>query len=421
LPTLITATICSLGGATSSWSDQLDVQSPALKRLMTQLQAGTPDAEAAFFAGLTAGTPLVEPSASADPAWSLVTFLWRGKADTRRVTVMGGRPVTDWEAPLEKLPGTDIWYRTQALPSDSRFVYTLTVDGRGEAPDRIEELLAEEDRSQPDPLNSRRVNDQSYVVLSRARPFPYPPNHRAPRGRLVEESVSSKVLGADIELRVYLPAKSGGAGAPWLVVAFDAGFEDMGTVLDDLIASGKIPPMVVVGVGNRAGMRVKDLGYSPEFARFIAEELILWARRRHHTSESRTETIVAGYSRGAGMAAYVGLQHPDRVGKVLAISTALENVPGGFPPARFWLDPQNGWLIERFIEAPRKELEFYIAAGRFDTSLWTDRLVNNRRFRDVLRAKGYRVRYAESNAGHDLLFFQEAYADGLAKLTSGGR
>ena len=180
LPTLIAATVCSLGGRNPSSSDQLDLRSPAMKRLVTQLQAGTPDAEAAFFAGLTQGTPLVEPSPSANPAWSLVTFLWRGKPDTRRVTVMGGRPVTDWEAPLERLPGTDIWYRTEALPSDSRFIYTLTVGGRAEAPDRIEELLAEEDRKLPDPLTrAASTTGRTSPAPGSARSRTTCPRHRA--------------------------------------------------------------------------------------------------------------------------------------------------------------------------------------------------------------------------------------------------
>jgi len=192
----------------------------------------------------------------------------------------------------------------------------------------------------------------------------------------------------------------------------------MATVLDDLIAAGKVPPLVVVGVENRAGMRTKDLGYSEPFAKFVVEELLPWSQKRFHTSDHRSRMILAGVSRGAGMAAFVALRYPHAFSNVLCLSTAIENEPGGYPPTRFWLRGDDGWIIERFLEAPRQPLHFYLSVGRFDTSLWTDRLVNNRRFRDMLRGKGYRVDYAESNGGHDDLFFQRGYAEGLAALTS---
>jgi enterochelin esterase family protein len=425
---LIAGSSSALCQSVAPTADDLGLRSPRLKQLWEQIQAGTPDAEAQFFAGLTDGTPLVEPVTD-DPTRSLVTFLWRGKPTTRRVAVIGGRPVTDWEAPLEKLPGTEIWYRTELLPSDARFTYSMIIDGLAEQPDKIEEILNLKDFSAPDPLNPRIVDQETYVVLPQALPFPYPMNAQAPKGKISDESIKSRILGTDVALKVYVPANHASKSArprPWLLVAFDGGFEAMGTVLDDLIASGKVAPVVAVGVINRKDkdgktLRPKDLGYSEDFAKFVTQELIPWARRHYRTSESRSHTIIAGDSRGGGMAAFVALRYPGSVSKVLGARTALENTPGYYPPTRFWLDPNNGWLIERYLEAPRRPLEFYLAIGRFDTSLWTDRLMNNRRFRDVLRAKGYRVHYAEWSGGHDPLLVQHAYVEGLMALAPGHR
>lgn len=117
------------------------------------------------------------------------------------------------------------------------------------------------------------------------------------------------------------------------------------------------------------------------------------------------------------MAAFVGLRHSAQFGNVLCVSTAIENEPGAFPPTRFWLRGDDGWIIFRYLEKPRLPLRFFVGAGRFDISLWTDRLVNNRRFRDMLRGKGYPVTYFESFGGHDSLFFQLAFTEGLTALT----
>ncbi len=397
------------------------LKSPRLQQLWAQLQAGVPDAEAKFWAGLD-GTPLVEPMAG-DPTASLVTFLWQGKPETRHVVVSGGRPKGDWDGVLEKLPGTELWYRTERLPADARFTYSLAVDGPIERPDRIEEVLAQpDDGGVPDPRNSHLINGAPYVVLPQAPPFPYPANTAAAKGQLLDASFHSRAMDGDFALKVYLPPKPARPGPrPWLLVGLDAGFEDMGTVLDDLIATGQVPPLVAVGVVSRQGKRTKDLGYSDDFARFLADELVPWARRQYGTTALRDHTILGGESRGGGMVLYTALHHPNVAGKVLAISTALENVPGGFPPARYWLDPKNGWLIERILETPRRPVELFLTVGTLDTNLWVDRVVNSRRLRDVLRAKGYKVHYTESTGAHDAMLFQRGYVLGLPVLTRPSR
>lgn len=418
---LVTA-ITSLLPPRVSAQDALDLRSPTLNHLHSQILAGVPNAESDFFARLV--TPLVEP-VDGDEKSRLVTFIWRGNTHTKRVSVMGGRPKEDFGAPLARLPDTDLWYRTELLPSDSRFVYWTTVNPPAVKSDLVEGILNEPD-SEKDPFNPNTVRedsadakDESYVVLPDALPFPYTRNPKAPPGQSIQDSIHSTVLNSDLGLNVYLPAGHGEKESPpWLLIAFDGGFQGMGPVLDDLIATGKIPPLVVVGVVNRCHMRRKDLGYSEPFAKFVVEELLPWAQERFHTTKQPAQTILAGVSRGGGMAAFVALRYPHAFSNVLCLSTAIENEPGGLPPTRFWLRGDDGWLIERYLEQPTQPYRFYLAVGRFDTSLWTDRLVNNRRFRDMLRGKGYQVRYEEANAGHDELFFQHGYTEGLISLTT---
>ncbi|HEY0556793.1 MAG TPA: enterochelin esterase domain-containing protein, partial [Thermoanaerobaculia bacterium] len=241
---IVLALLASMLGQVA-FGQGLDLRSPRIHQLWTDLQAGTPNAEANFFASLKDGTPLVEPApvvpAHPELVQSLVTFLWRGKADTRKVLAQGGRPM-DAEIPLVKLPGTQIWYRTDLLPSDARFVYYTSLDADADIPDQSQELRMLNSIA-VDPLNPRKVGEgedaTSYVVLPQATPFPYRAKADTPKGRIVDETFTSTVLKDKISLKVYLPAKPVAKGSrPWLLVAFDAGFEDMGTVLDDLIASG---------------------------------------------------------------------------------------------------------------------------------------------------------------------------------------
>jgi enterochelin esterase family protein len=116
--------------------------SPRLTALRTALADGDGAAVERFWAEVEAqGTPLVEPAPppagpdesdplaapGAAPAGQvLVTFLWRGGAATENVVVvgpLGHREPADGR--MARLPGTDVWYRTERLHAAARTVYRL--------------------------------------------------------------------------------------------------------------------------------------------------------------------------------------------------------------------------------------------------------------------------------------------------------
>lgn len=61
-------------------------------------------------------------------------------------------------------------------------------------------------------------------------------------------------------------------------------------------------------------------------------------------------------------------------------------------------------------------ISFYMEIGLFETDRPFDPLSQNRRLRDVLRAKGYPVVYSEYAGGHEYLCWRGSLADGLLAL-----
>src|SRR5215468_9972561 len=104
------------------------LDSRRLATLAKEIKAGNRAALEAFWRDLKDKAPLVEPVIG-DEKRLWVTFVWRGDGEAKRVDMMGWLPTGDdfWK-PLTRLLDTDLWYRTERLPSDARFTYRFVVN-----------------------------------------------------------------------------------------------------------------------------------------------------------------------------------------------------------------------------------------------------------------------------------------------------
>jgi enterochelin esterase family protein len=410
------------------------VQGPRLIALTKELQGGNGEALKQFWQEVQDKGPLVEP-VKGDAHSSWVTFLWRGNDKTRRVSVTGGLPTLDGEKWLTRLADTDVWYRTEKLPNDARFTYHFVINRPVKLPRPNDPAALAKFREQcparPDPLNPNTVIMQwvfpaSLLELSEASAQPWvKPLEGVPKGTLKEHKIKSKSLKDERAVTVYTPASYDPKGEKHgLLVLFDGAFyqdDEMipgPTILDNLIARKKIQPLVAVFVKHEMKTRNKDLMCSDAFATFLVNELVPWVRAEYRVSEEPARTIVGGLSLGGLMASYCGLRHPDVFGNVLSQSGSLWWYPGGLEQDDRDLPvAEPGWLTREYLTAPRREVRFYVEIGRFEQGRgFANAVAENRRFRDVLKAKGYSVQYSEFTGGHDHVGWRGSFADGLMAL-----
>jgi enterochelin esterase family protein len=205
-----------------------------------------------------------------------------------------------------------------------------------------------------------------------------------------------------------------------LIVMFDGDFYYKpslipgDTIIDNLIAAKKIPPIVVAFVDQID--RQKDLACSKDFAAFIATELVRRVRSERHVSVDPKRTTVGGASLGGLMASYCALGHADVFGNVISQSGAYWYFPGCFAPPLVHVTP-GGVLTDEFVKRPKVPVRFYLDAGKFENDVPGDGLAENRRLRDVLRAKGYDVTYAEFSGGHHFISWRGTFSDALMAVT----
>ena len=184
------------------------------------------------------------------------------------------------------------------------------------------------------------------------------------------------------------------------------------TVMDNLIAAGKIRPVVQIFVDNSVD-RLGDLANHQKFADFIAKELVPWAQKTFNVTLDAKRTTLCGYSAGGLAAAYVAYRHPEKFGNVLSQSGA------------FWRGNEGTsepfeWLTLQYQSSPRFNIKFYLVVGgaeNIKNASGKTMVETSSHLRDVLKAKGYEVEYLEyPNGVHSPEFWRAELADGLIFL-----
>lgn len=314
-----------------------------------------------------------------------VTFLFLG--DARSVVVIGdhtGWAVDDRNA-LSRLPGTNLWARTDTFPPEARIDYQLAVDGAA--------IL---DPANPDRQMSG-FGPNSVVALPGWRPAPEA--SRQPgiaAGTITHHRIASGTLGTTLAYSVYRPAGFAATDALPVIYATDGHEylqEDMGAAaitLDNLIASGAIVPTLAVFIDPRIDgeNRRVELFTNPEFASFIADELVPAIDAAYSTRASGDGRVLLGTSFGGVFATFMGLTRPDVFAR-LAVQSPAFWVSERNPE---WRGPRLATLAE---EAPAGSLTVHLSAGTIN-----DGAEDARTMVEHLRASGQAVTYREVAMGH---------------------
>jgi enterochelin esterase family protein len=323
---------------------------------------------------------------------------------------------------MARVAGTDVWYKTYRVRNDARFAYNLSPNDSLEPFDQVKGDDAMKQRLaafQADPLNPHRCPttfgaygaESSYVELPNAGPLLWESSMKdVPQGKLIEANIHSDILRRDKKLWVYTPASFSQEHAPYpLLVLFDGDRNRMWMpkVLDLMIARRQIPPVVAVMTDESTpSIRTAELPCNPEFADFLAKELVPWVRTHYSATSSPQHTIVAGSSYGGLASVFAALRHPEVFGNVISLSGSFWWKPEG--------NAQSEWLVQQMARSPKRPLRLYLEVGLMEVgAAGIDQVGSNRRLHQTLVAKGYPTGYAEYDGGHSFLNWSEGMVRGL--------
>jgi enterochelin esterase-like enzyme len=187
--------------------------------------------------------------------------------------------------------------------------------------------------------------------------FPDPPagfdqqRKDIPHGRLEMISYESKSVGTTRKMQVYTPpGYSKEKKYPVLYLLHGIGGDETewqrfcrpNVLLDNLLAEGKVAPMIVVMPNGRAQKNDRAEGdifkSAPAFAAFekdLLNDVIPAIETRFSVQANREHRALAGLSMGGGQSLNFGLGHLDTFAWVGAFSAA----PNTKPPAQLVPDP----------------------------------------------------------------------------------
>ena len=356
---------------------------------------------------LWGGSPITSPEINDDHS---VTFrLYAPNAKTVQVTG-DFLPTHEIDTPNGKYdaPGIadmtaedGLWtYTTEGPLAPELYSYTFLVDGL-----KIN-----------DPSNVYLLRDiatLSSIFLIEGGNADYYGVHDVPHGTVSKVWYPSKTLGFDRRATVYTPAgyEKGDKRYPVFYLLHGMGgdenaWSELGRatqILDNLIASGKAEPMIVVMPNGNADQQAAP-GESPAgFTKPTTAlpktmegsyeahfpELVEFIDSTYRTIPDKAHRAIAGLSMGGFHSMQISKEYPDMFGYVGLFSAALYRGANSDTPIYQNLDSK---LERQFANPPAL---YWIAIGDRDF-LYDD----NTNFRKKLDANGYAYTYVESGGGH---------------------
>lgn len=327
---------------------------------------------------------------------STVVLLYQG--NDRDIVLNGD--MTYWAdfIPMENIPGTDLYYKRLVLEPDARLEYGLSITKDG--------------FPFPDPLNPYKVLNgfgpfselamPKYERHPLFEPFIY--GKKSDLKRVIKHNHKSEILGYSHDIFVYLPPDySTDQAYPALYLQDGQDyieFAHVPTVLDGLINTGKIQPIIAVFVQppNRfkpeMPNRTTEYGLNDDYVRFFCDELVPFIDKSYATIQLPDKRLVAGDSYGGLISVAIGFKRPDVFAKAYGQSG--------------YYSCFNDQLIREIDTLEKRNVRFWVDVGTYERVVGgdflpkqeTDFLEAARRLKTVLEEKRYDLVYKEYHEGH---------------------
>ena len=314
------------------------------------------------------------------------------------------------QAQAVRLTGSDIPGNNQGaqLTKETNGVWEITLDPLGPGAYRynfnVDGVSVIDPRN---PTTSESNNNVWSLVYVPGAEFM--DTREVPHGAVAAVTYYSKALGRFRRLHVYTPPgyESGKGKYPIFYLLHGAGDCDeawssvgrAGFILDNLIASGKAKPMVVVMPAGHTGP-FRFGGPRPtadEFSKDFLNDIMPYAEQHYRVYQDRKHRAIAGLSMGGGQTLNIGILQLAKFGYLGVFSSGVFGITGGGPGGQ----PQGPSFEEQHLQVLddpglKKGLQlFWFATGKDDRLMETTRATVA-----MFKKHGFNVVLEESEGAH---------------------
>ena len=236
--------------------------------------------------------------------------------------------------------------------------------------------------------------------------------HDVPHGEVRTVNYYSKVEEAWRPLMVYTPAGYNESKQAYPVVYIQhGGGEDhrgwmeqgrTANILDNLIASGKAVPMIVVSSNSNVRARSGGMGFGggyswdgmQTFRSELIDNVIPFVEKNFRVKKDRKSRAMCGLSMGGGQSFYIGLRDPEVFANVGVFSTGMF---GGIAGAsNFDLEKEVPGMLTDTKKFNKQFDVFFVTCGEQDP-----RIEHNRNIVKKMRDGGVEVKFNSYPGDHE--------------------
>ena len=257
-------------------------------------------------------------------------------------------------------------------------------------------------------------------------------------GKVQNLKMQSKVLGAEKEFTVYLPAgyEKSGESYPVLYLLHGAwgkntDWTETGNakfIADEAIASGVALPMIIVmpdARGEGQDLAGKNMGYFnyPGWAYedYFVKEFVPYIDKSFRTKSEKRYRAIAGLSMGGGGTTVYAQRHPELFSSACALSAAVDIPRSLSRLGEQYIEQAKALDPTAFVQNALADQVAKLRSVRwmFDCGD-DDRLIEgNLRLYQAMREKGIPVELRVRNGGHNWVYWQTALTPVLQFISIG--
>ncbi|KAA3605241.1 MAG: esterase family protein [Calditrichaeota bacterium] len=299
---------------------------------------------------------------------------------------------------------TGIFYFPLEFQPNSRLEYKIALDfGNGQR-----EIL--------DPYNPNLANapfgPKSVMTTLDYKPTIFSISEERTESYIERFEFDSKIMKDKREFQIYTPKEFENEALP--IVVFHDGydylrFSNLQKILDSMIYEKAIKP--IRGIFTKPIDRRNEYAASPDYAKFISEELIEEIGKHKKLPSGKENFCTVGASFGGLISLYLMDSYPKVFGNALCQSGSFFMKLHGFDyyTSHF---PKINKFVNSFVKSKTKiDSKVVLTCGRFESLVYL-----NREMVEVLDKRNCDYKYFENNDGHTWTGWANSMPQGLINI-----